>query len=495
MNRKSVEPYISDDLEYYPHQVDGIRRMVTMRSVLLADDMGLGKSLEAISLFAIDVKQGYAEKLLVVCPSSLKINWENEISKFTKNISTMVIKTTVSGISRDKKKEYLEKFKSATGPRVLITNYEQLPGMIEEYSSINWDMIIFDEAHMIKNPRAKRTKACHKLVTKRSILVTGSPVLSHVNDLWSLLERIAPGQIESYHRFVNRYAVWGGFKGKQIIGIKNEKELNARIAEVMVRRLKEDVLDLPEVTYTTRVVELVKSQVKLYKEVVENMQLTISDDEKEDIDNALVKYLRLKQICGSSSSIIEGKDDSGKLDAAEFDAMDLIVENGERVVAFTQFRSIQDAYVNRLQLLASKASGNKGPKFPIYVLNGDVPDTDRQAIVDQWSEGEPGIIVCMFQVAGVGLNMTAGRYGQFLDKLYTPSLNKQAVDRMHRIGADKTKPVTIIHYLARNTVEDRVEQILAEKTRVSNKLLDPDIATKLAIKQAMIEEKENARNR
>lgn len=494
LGRKSIEPYIPDSIEYYPHQIEGIRRMVRMRSVLLADDMGLGKSLQAITLFALDVKQGIGTKCLIVCPASLKTNWENEFNSFTNGISVMTIRNTRNGATgplntRDSKRKFIEHFKNASGPRVLITNYEQLPTMIDEYNSVNWDMIIFDEAHMIKNPKSKRTRAAHKLSTHRSILLTGSPILNHVNDLWSLLFRIAPNQVESYYKFINRYAVFGGYMDRQITGIKNERELNARLSDVMVRRLKEDVLDLPDVVYTTRTVELLNSQSALYKEVVNNMQLT-TRDEVEEIDNPLHKYTRLKQICGTTSSFID-KDDSGKLDMAIWDAEDIIVNNEERVVAFTQFREVQAAYVKRLETLAMKGSIKSGPKFPVYILNGDVPTDDRQSIVDQWSKSDkPGILVCMFQVAGIGLNMTAGRYGQFIDKLFVPDLNKQAVDRMHRIGASKTQPITIIEYLARNTVEDRVEQILKQKKKVSRQLLESDPLVQSAIKQALKEEKE-----
>lgn len=480
--RKSLEPYIPDDLTYYPHQIEGIRRMCKMRSVLLADDMGLGKSLQAITLFAIDVKQGYSEKCLIVCPASLKANWENEVLKFTRGINVMTIRTDTSGkaLTKEVKRKYLQDFENATGPRVLITNYEQLVGMTKEYCNISWDMIIFDEAHMIKNHRAKRTQAALKLSTRRSILLTGSPILNHVNDLWALLKRIAPNEIETYYSFLQRYAVYGGYMDKQIVSIKNEAELRARLSDVMVRRLKEDVLDLPEVTYTTRTVDLIRSQIKLYKEVVSQMQLTSDDGEVEEIQNHLTKFLRLKQVCGTTRSF-NSKDDSGKLDMAEWDAED-ICSRGERIVAFTQFRDVQEAYVDRL-------TTRKTFKYPIYVLNGDVDIDDRQKIVDAWAKDTPGIIICMYQVAGVGLNMTAARFGQRIDKLWNPSLNKQAVDRMHRIGADKTKPVTIIDYLTRDTVEDRVEQILSTKTKISNQLLELDSLATAAIKQALKEEK------
>ena len=480
--RKSLEPYIPDDLQYYPHQIEGIRRMIKMRSVLLADDMGLGKSLQALTLFAVDVRRGLSEKCLIVCPASLKSNWEHEILQFTRGIKVMVIRTDVSGtpIKKETKKKYLEQFAAESGPRILITNYEQLVGMRAEYTAISWDMVIFDEAHMIKNHKAKRTAAAHALSTRRSILLTGSPILNHVNDLWSLMKRIAPNEIESYYAFLQRYARYGGYMDKQITGIKNEAELRARLQDVMVRRLKEDVLDLPEVVYTTRTTNLIRSQVSLYKEVVSNMQLTSDDGTVEEIENHLTKFLRLKQICGTTRAF-NNKDDSGKLDMAEWDAED-ILSRGERIVAFTQFREVQAAYVERL-------TEKRTFKHPIYVLHGDIEADDRQNIVNQWASGQPGIIICMYQVAGVGLNMTAGRFGQRLDKLWNPSLNKQAVDRMHRIGADKTQPVTIIDYLASDTVEDRVEQILKTKTKISGELLELDTLATAAIKQALREEK------
>lgn len=485
-SRKSIEPYIPDEIEYYPHQIEGIRRMIRMRSVLLADDMGLGKSIQALTLFAIDVHQGYSETCLIVCPASLKGNWEEEILKFTREIKVLLQKKT---LTKEKRSKIINDFKNETGPRIFITNYEQVMGSLDDFKSIRWDMIIFDEAHMIKNPKAKRTRAAHALDTRRAILLTGSPVLNHANDLWSLLYRIAPGQIESYYKFIQRYCVFGGYEGRQIVSIKNEKELNARLQDIMVRRLKEDVLDLPEVLYTSRYVDLTSIQRKLYSEVVDKMQLTDKDGEIEDIDNALTKYLRLKQICGTTAAFLD-KDESGKLDAALFDAEDLIINSGQRVIAFTQFRSVQDAYVQRLETLANKVTRGKGPRFPVYVLNGDVPMEDRQKIKNDWANSEkPGIIVCMFQVAGVGLNMTAARYGQFLDKLYVPDLNKQAVDRMHRIGADKTQPVTVIEYHARDTIEERVETILNQKKKVSKQLLETSEVWQLAIKQAMLEEK------
>ena len=252
---------------------------------------------------------------------------------------------------------------------------------------------------------------------------------------------------------------------------------------VMQRRLKSEVLDLPDVQYIQKYVDLHDKQRTVYRQVLSDMKLSVSEAETQDIDNVLTKFLRLKQICGTTASVLEsGADHSRKLDTAVDDALQL-VGGGHRIVAFTQFRSVQDAYVRRLT-----AAQSTGGQFPVFVLNGDVPSTSdgrestdpdkvwsRQEIVNQWAESSaPGVIVAMFQVAGVGLNMTAARHGQFLDKLFVPALNQQAVDRMHRIGASETDSVQIIEYITKDTVEERVERILGMKKKVFDKIIEGD---------------------
>lgn len=484
-NRKSMEPWIKDNVHYYDHQVDGIRKMAMMRSVLLADEMGLGKSLQALTVFAIDVVMNKKERCLIVCPASLKRNWAEEIEKFTGFKATVVSNSSTKPIREKVINGYLED----SGPRILILNYEQVKSHLDILKRVDWGFLILDEAHMIKNHKAGRTKAIHSLSAHRSLVLTGSPILNHVNELWSLLERVAPGEWGTYWKFVNRYAVFGGFENRQITGIKHEGELKFELEKVMLRRLKKDVLDLPEIQFIERIVDLTPLQRKMYDEVVNDLQLTIGEgSDPVEINNALTKFLKLKQICGTTATVREDeKDESFKLDAALWDAESLI-EQGERIVAFTQFRGVQEAYVKRLtkrsnwQKVADKT-------FPIFVLNGDVPPDDRQDVVNAWANSEvPGIIVCMFQVAGVGLNMTAARYGQFLDKLFVPKLNQQATDRMHRIGANKTHPVQILEYLCKNTAEERVEKILKTKEKVFNSIIEDDAFVSKIIADVMAKE-------
>lgn len=472
--RKSLEPWIKDEVEYYPHQVEGVRELAGRKSFLLADDMGLGKSMQALTIFAVDVKRGWSDKAIVICPTTLKGNWADEIEKFSRFPYVVV-----EGNPNQRMRQILE-FAGISGPKILVMNYEQVIAHKEVLESFRFDVAIFDEAHFMKNPEAKRTEACMDLYSRRSFMLTGTPMLNHVNELWTILNRVGAYD-KGYYQFINRYAVFGGYKNKQVIGAKNEPELTELLNNFMLRRLKKDVLNLPDVQKIERRVDLSPEQRKLYDQVINDLRLERFDqDDPDDIENALTKFLRLKQICGTTYQFL-GKDISSKLDLAVSDDTELL-ENGHRVVVFTQFRDVQACYSKRI----AEETG-----APVWELHGDIPKPHRQPTVKEWAQTkEPGVLVCMIQVAGIGLNMTASRHGSFLDKLFVPGLNQQAIDRLHRIGAseDETQPVQIREYLARNTIENRVNQILRTKSKLFGEIVETDPQWKKKLLRLLMEE-------
>lgn len=464
---RKMMPYVRDEIKFYQHQVDGIRKMARMKSVILADDMGLGKSVQALVTFLVDVVMGYSQTCLVICPTSLKGNWADEIEKFTVGVQYVVL----NGTPVQRTKQLIE-FSVMNGPKILIVNYEQVVRHKAELNALYFDIKIMDEAHYIKNYKSQRTKAVHAILAKRKLLLTGTPLLNHVNELWSLFHEIDPNRWPKYWSFVNRYCVFGGYEEKQIIGVKNEKELREILDDFMIRRLKSEVLDLPEVQIIEKRVDLLPEQRKLYTQAINELELPlVGQADPVEIENALVKFTRLKQICGTTLPFI-GKDISAKLDVAIEDDIQLLL-NDEKIVVFTQSRSTHGAYCDRMKPFTV---------FPVFKLTGDVKPEDRQGIVNDWSNTTgPAVLVCMLQVAGVGLNMTAARHGSFLDELFTPGLNQQAIDRLHRIGQSTAHPVQIRKYIARNTIEQRVAEILSSKTKIFKNVIetDPDFKQKL----------------
>jgi SNF2 family DNA or RNA helicase len=143
--------------------------------------MGTGKSLQALTTFVVDVKRGWAQTLLVVCPVSLKGNWQEEIKKFTS------IPSTILEGSQSKRTLQIARFVGESGPRILIANYDQIPAEVDILNAVAFDCIIFDEAHSIKGWKNKTTRACHQLYSHRKLLLTGTPMLNGIPELWPLL--------------------------------------------------------------------------------------------------------------------------------------------------------------------------------------------------------------------------------------------------------------------------------------------------------------------
>jgi SNF2 family DNA or RNA helicase len=464
-----MEPYLKDEVAFYPHQVEGIRKMMRMKSVLLADDMGLGKSLQALTVFIGDVIQGKGSTLLIVCPVSLRGNWGEEIEKFTR-IPYMLLGEEINPTNgkvrslgpRDRTRQIVE-FSLWNRPKILILNYEQVGAHLGELNSLNARMAIFDESHMIKNPESKRTKACLELKAERSMMLTGTPILNKVVELWPLFNRIAPGFFPNFYAFRNRYCVMGGYKNKQITGTKNTKQLHEILSQIMIRRMKSDVLDLPEVQYIKVAVPLHAEQQRLYDQANEEFMLTDPGGPSYDLNDDMLRFMRLLQIADTPATLGYA-DNSFKLDVVVMKALELM-QSGEKIVVFTRFRPVLACLEERFA------------KAGIFTrsLHGDIAPPDRIAAAKTIANlPEPGALLCMSQVAGVGLNFTWARYGFRVDRLFVPGLNQQVVDRLHRIGADKTQPVTILDFIAAGTAEQRVEDINRAKKKLSNDIIDSD---------------------
>lgn len=466
--RGSLEPWLKDDVKFYGYQVEGVRWLKNKKGALLADDMGLGKTLQILGVFAMHIwevnrlPEVKPVSMIVVCPVSLRDNWMSEIDKFTR-IPAMLLEGTPA-----KRKQQLEQFAMWPGNKILVLNYEQVAPHIAELNGLGFTILCADEAHTVKNHKAKRTKAFQELRARRRFMVTGTPILRYADDLWVLLDKISPGQWGTYWSFTHKYCVMGGFKGKQVVGIKNEQQLINKLNDVMLRRNKKDELDLPEVQFIRRSVRLNDRQRALYNEIAGKNELDREDGaEPELIDNDMVKMLRLRQVCATTATVLaHGEDSSSKLDLAVTDMVELI-QNGHKVVVFTQFREVVRAYRKRLEARPELAG------VPMFEIHGDVDKKDRLKIVNQWSNTDgPAIIMGITKVMGVGLNMTAARHAQFIDKEYAPGLNTQAVDRLNRIGASETQSIQVFEYYVMNSAEVRVEAILRDKGRMSDMVVD-----------------------
>ena len=427
----------ADKLRNY--QRVGANFLSTTGKCILADDMGTGKTLQTITA----CEELGAKRVLVVCPNSLKWNWHDEVGKWTDS------KAVVVDGARAKREKAIEEFDG----KYLIINYESMR-LHEELQKMHWDVLVLDEAHKIKNRKAQQTKAVKKVKADRVFLLTGTPMLNRPDELWSLLHRLYPDKFRSYWRFVERYCtITDNGWGKEIgMGTpEQQEELKRLLAPIMLRRTKKEVLtELPDKIHQRFLVELTGKQAKIYKSMERDAIATLSNGETIAAPVVIAQITRLRQIAVSTQLLSEEVAESAKFEAL----MELIQDNitGHKIVVFSQFR--------RAIELFSKQLDEAGIKW--VAVTGAVKQEDRhQATKDFQEKDDVRVMLATIEAAAHGLTWTAADIAVFLDRHWTPAINAQAEDRLHRMGQKNS--VTIVNMVARGTVEEYIEKLLEAK--------------------------------
>ena len=471
---------IRNDIEFMAHQSDAIRQHITMESWLNGDEPGMGKSLIGLACDGIARQQRINNdptlklKTLVVCPSTLRLNWAREIEKMT-NLRPVVL---TGGPA--KREVILDEFGHEDTGDILIVNYEILSKHVGDIKDmpVHWVSGIFDECHYIKSPKSQRTKASFRVrdAMPRVFMMTGTPIMNRVTELWPVLHMIDPEVWRNAFQFQRRYAKMGGYEGKVVVGAKNKRELNDRLQPIMVRRRKADVLDLPPKIRIQIPVEMSPLQRKLYKEAKNELRLTVpgSTSDPMVMESALVAAGRLKQIATTPFAVqYDGKDspfkdESNKLDLIVAKSIETI-ENGDRPIIFTEYRGAVEALVRRF---AHKKIG-----LQAFQLHGGITADKRVPLVEEWGSASPTPLIAITKVAGQGLNMAQfSKTAIFATRNWTPSWNEQAENRIHRVGSGMTDSVNIINPVVIDTIEERVENVLIEKQQLTNEIVDGQLA-------------------
>jgi len=465
-------------MKQFDYQVTGSQFLIDNPASILGDDMGLGKTGQ--TLVALD-KVG-AKRVLIVCPNTVKQVWQDQIGEWLGDAAKA---DSVIIHGRDpyhKREEHLRAGKRFTiinlegigkrtvyekdelGNKVAVNTEVRLLGVLEK---VKWDAIIVDESHRIRNRKSKVFNAMRAIrrthPQARVHLLTGTPILKEPEEIWTSLHILFPKQYTSFHRWANEecnmafnpYSRW-----PEPVGIKDPEAFKARLGNVMLRRLKSDVLpDLPDKTFVNVDVHLNDEQRKMYRSMDKSMFIELAGKEIDAV-NPLAKQLRLRQISISPDIIDPGSD---KITGAKIDAVIEICQSlGEqKAVIFSQFSTVIKRLSKRLQ--------REGVKCVSFT--GEDTAEHKHAVVAALQEQTQGpqVLLCTTQAGGVGLTMTAASVAIFVDLMWVPALNAQAVDRLHRIG--QKSAVTVYNIRAINTVEWRVEQVLAQRSAMFDSLI------------------------
>ena len=451
--------------EPFDHQVEGFNFGLTHDAWLLGDEQGLGKTWQVINI-AIAKKQtlGYKHCLIICGINGLKWNWVNEIHTHSNEEAYILGQKinsrgkTVIGSNADK---LADVNRIDELPYFIITNVESVRDekiadalkRLCDDKTIN--MIAFDECHKAKNPSTQQGKGILKLRAETQIAMTGTPLLNTPLDLYIILKWLGYER-HSFYAFKNHYCIMGGYGGYQIMGYQHKDELQEQLNEIMLRRLKDEVLDLPEKMFIDEYVEMDAEQTKIYDEVLNDLRNNV--DKIADTPNPLSQLIRLRQATGYTGILSTDIQVSAKLDRME-EIVEEAVANGKKVVIFSNWTQITDEAIKRLRA------------YNPAVITGQTSDSDRPVQQAKFQEDDTcKVIVGTVGAMGTGITITAGTVEIFLDHPWTFGVYQQAVDRCHRIGQKNN--VTIYNLLCKDTIDERSWAIVKKKGALSAELVD-----------------------
>lgn len=444
-----VPKMLQADLRDY--QNDGYRWLSRLAhwgaGACLADDMGLGKTIQTIALLLSHAKNGAS---LVIMPTSVLMNWRDEIMKFAPSLNTIILR---SATDRE------EAVKNAGPQDIVLSTYGLLPSEEELLKNKTWNIIVLDEAHTIKNKETKTSKVAMQLEGKFRLLLTGTPLQNHLSEIWNLFQFATPGLLTNYTQFTQEF----------ITPIERDQDkerqrlLKKILSPFILRRTKNEVLnELPEKTEITLKVELTDAERALYERFRDEAILNLEDGSITPIQ-ALAELTRLRQTACNAALVLPKKE-AESIPSSKMETFLKLVEelqqNHHRALVFSQFTS-------HLALVQAEL---KKRDIAYQYLDGSTTPTDRLKRVDEFQKGDMPLFLISLKAGGTGLNLTAADYVIHLDPWWNPAIEDQASDRAYRIGQDK--PVTVYRLIAENTIEEKILALHQTKKSLADALLE-----------------------
>ena len=455
----------------FSHQLEGVEYGLKYDRWFLGDEQGLGKTKQVIDIaVARKVMYGYRFCLIVCGVNTLKWNWINEIHTHSKEDAYILGQRRKGtkiriGSTKDKLEDLKLMYdRKEPHPYFIITNVESFrdKNIADTISDLCKKGIIgmcaADEMHKMKNPTAQQTKGFLKCLPYCRIGMTGTPLMNSPMDLYVILKWLGY-ESHAFYSFKQHYCVMGGYGGYEIVGYKNLDQLTAQVREIMLRRLKSEVLDLPEKIYVDDIVEMDGRQAVMYKEVEAGLKADYINGDI-DLTNPLSALIRLRQTTGYPGILSDEITESAKLDRME-ELVENCTSNDEKVIIFSNWTQMTDAICNKL-----KSSGHN-----VGVITGETRDSSRQEIVDVFqNSSDLSVLVGTIGAMGTGLTLTAATTVIFVDEPWNKALFDQAVDRAHRIGQKNN--ITIYSIMCKDTIDERIHNLIYKKGAMSDAIID-----------------------
>ena len=450
--------------ELRQYQITGFKWLKTLDNYkfggILADDMGLGKTIQLLAVI-----QSYLEEeknpnpSIVVCPSSLSLNWKNEIDKFAPNIKTLVIHGNAE--ERANQIENIEKY------NLVITSYDLLKRDIEEYKAKDYKFkyIIADEAQYIKNNNTQNAKVIKEIKAETRFALTGTPIENSLSELWSIFDFIMPGYLYSYRKFKEIYEV-------PIVKESDEwvlKKLKMLIEPFILRRTKQEVLtELPDKTVSILNNEMQDEQLKIYTSYMANAKREVNEELKENgFEKSQMKILallmRLRQICCHPSLFISNyTGESSKLNQCIEVIKDAVL-SGHKILLFSSYSSM-------LEIIGEEL---KKENIKHFKLTGQTKVGDRLKLVEEFNNSSDiKVFLISLKAGGTGLNLIGADMVIHYDPWWNLSAENQATDRTYRIGQKKN--VQVYKLITKDSIEERIYELQEKKAELAKSMLSTE---------------------
>lgn len=484
LHKQEFEIDIPKDFEFktkpFAHQIDGVRFGLNKKKFLLCDDQGLGKTKQIIDFVGCLEKTDTINKVLIVCGvNSLKYNWQSEISIHSDEkgwvLGTRFRKTTGKAYEGNTKNK-LEDLDNLPDCRYIITNIETLRAGAEKISKTKYhfpiaeklqelckngtiSVIAFDECHKSKEPTSLQSRAMINVTAKYMVAMSGTPLMNNPLDLYFPMKWLGY-ENHSFYQFKQHYCTLGGWGGSQVVGYKNLEEIRAMMDNIMLRRLKTEVLDLPEKIRKIEYVDMTPKQNQIYKEVYNGV---LSDLQKIKFsNNPLSMMIRLRQATGWTGIISNTVQESAKMERM-IELVQEIVASGQKAIIFSNWESMTEVAREKLKSY-----------HPAYITGATKADERMKEVERFQTDTNCKVIIGTIGAMGTGLTLTAAQNVIFLDSPWNMALKAQAEDRAHRIGTKGT--VSVITLCCRDTIDERIEELVEKKGQIADALVDGKIS-------------------
>lgn len=438
----------------YPYQKDAILFAASAGRALIADDMGLGKTVQAIGLISIMNKHFGVEKVLIVCPTSLKYQWKTEIETFS-NHSICVIE----GPHYKRKQQY-----SNDKSLIKIASYHSIHYDLMAISELGIDLIILDESQKIKNWDTRTSQTIKALDSPYALALTGTPLENKLQELYSIISFINPYQLGPFYEFMRTHELKN--EQEKVIGYRNLNQIKEKLSDTMVRRTKAEVLpQLPKRIDKTIYVDITEEQLSIHNDLYESVCRLVNKWNRnkylsEKDRHQLLKNLNcMRMVCNSTYILDQETRHDTKIDAL-FSFIEEPLSKGEKIVIFSQWE--------RMTRLIAKELSQLSIEFEY--LHGGIPSKDRRKLLDNFRDNPNSKIFLSTDAGGTGLNLQSANVIINMDCPWNPAVLEQRIGRVHRLGQEKS--VYIINFITKGSFEERLVETVKFKQSVFSGVFD-----------------------